>query len=493
MIRTVILLAAIVMVQAGACFSADAARTTLRVMTFNVWHGGDAGGQPLSQTVEVIRRSQADIVGIQESHGQEVNGVRPDHGAKIAEQLGWHFLGQEDRRCIVSRFPIDRATAGKWGVEIEYRSGHKLTFFNVHFAASPYQPYQLLEIPYGDYPFITTESQAIEWANKGRGDQVSSLVKEMQGPVSRGGPVVLTGDFNEPSCLDWTEKSRKAGLCPVAVDYPATRRVIDVGMKDTWRSVHKDEVREPGFTWTPVTRPDDPADHHDRIDFVFAAGTHVRVTASEVMGEASESADLVVTPWPSDHRAVVTTLTIAAPTTVSKNASSLKPHPDAVPNQHAAGEVDRPELVPFVVKDAGTLPGVVVDETQATLEGTWQYSTHTPPYVGLGYLHDQKRGKGRSSVTFTPQLPESGIWEVRLSHCYNVRRSTNTPVTIHHADGETTLRINQQQIPKHDRLFRPLGRFSFDAGRSGWVRISTEGTAGKYVIADAVQFLKVTE
>ena len=169
----------------------------------------------------------------------------------------------------------------------------------------------------------------------------------------------------------------------------------------------------------------------------------------------------------------------------------VKPHPDALPNPHKPGEVDNPKLVPFIVKNPGDLPGIVVDETEAVLKGSWRYSTHTPPYVGLGYLHDQKQGKGKSSVTYTPKLPKAGVYEVRLSHCYNIRRSTNTPITIHHADGEKTIRINQQKIPAHKRLFRSLGKFRFLAGKQGWVRISTEGTTGKYVIADAVQFIPV--
>lgn len=168
---------------------------------------------------------------------------------------------------------------------------------------------------------------------------------------------------------------------------------------------------------------------------------------------------------------------------------ALKPHPAAVRNTHAPGEVDRPELVPFIVADPAKLPGIVVDETAATLVGKWQYSTHTPPYVGLGYLHDMKDGKGEKSVTFTPDLPRAGRYEVRLAHCYNVRRTTNAPVTIRHADGETKLRINQQEEPPHGRLWRTLGTFRFAGGTNGWVRISNEGTEGKVVIADSVQFL----
>jgi hypothetical protein len=97
-------------------------------------------------------------------------------------------------------------------------------------------------------------------------------------------------------------------------------------------------------------------------------------------------------------------------------------------------------------------------------------------------------------VTFTPDLPKAGWYEVRLAHCYNVRRSTKTPVTIHHADGEKTVRINQQLEPEHGRLFRTLGTFRFQAGRNGWARVSNDGTeADKVVIADAVQFLPVSK
>ena len=175
-------------------------------------------------------------------------------------------------------------------------------------------------------------------------------------------------------------------------------------------------------------------------------------------------------------------------------AARLTPHPDAVPNPHPPGDVDNPALVPFIVADPASLPGIVVDDTAATLIGKWQYSTHTPPYVGLGYLHDQKEDKGKKSVTFTPTLPRDGRYEVRLAHCYNIRRATNAPVTIHHADGETTLRINQQEPAPHQRLFRTLGTFRFTAGRAGWVRIATDGTDPKHVvIADAVQWLPQDE
>lgn len=169
---------------------------------------------------------------------------------------------------------------------------------------------------------------------------------------------------------------------------------------------------------------------------------------------------------------------------------SIEPHPDAVPNSHAPGGVDVPANVKFIVTATKTLPGIVLDETDAVLNGKWQYSTHTPPYVGIGYLHDQNSDKGKKSVTWTPNIPKAGKYEVRLSHCYNVRRATNTPVTIVHASGKTTIRINQQEVPKHGKLFRSLGVFKFKKGKAGSITISNEGTDGKYVIADAIQLLE---
>lgn len=182
-------------------------------------------------------------------------------------------------------------------------------------------------------------------------------------------------------------------------------------------------------------------------------------------------------------------LVVIAFLTSGRLGVSVEPHPDAIPNTHAPGEVDIPANVKFIVIDPNSLPGIILDETDAILEGEWQYSTHTPPYVGIGYLHDQKSGKGKKSVTWTPDFSKSGKYEVRLSHCYNSRRATNTPVTIVHAKGTTTIRINQQDVPKHGKLFRSLGIFEFKKGKSGSVTISNEGTDGNYVIADAVQFL----
>lgn len=134
--------------------------------------------------------------------------------------------------------------------------------------------------------------------------------------------------------------------------------------------------------------------------------------------------------------------------------------------------------------------GIVVDDKQAVVVGDWKESKYSPAFIGDGYLHDEKTGKGQKSVTWTPQLPHSGQYEVRLSFAGANGRDTAVPVTVQHADGVKQLKVDQSQPAPIENLFVSLGTFRFDAGAKNFVRISTDGTTG-YVIADAVQFIPV--
>ena len=57
-------------------------------------------------------------------------------------------------------------------------------------------------------------------------------------------------------------------------------------------------------------KTDDPTTHHDRIDFVYYKGKGVILNGVQVVGENKENADIIVSPYPSDHRAVVAAFTL---------------------------------------------------------------------------------------------------------------------------------------------------------------------------------------
>lgn len=131
------------------------------------------------------------------------------------------------------------------------------------------------------------------------------------------------------------------------------------------------------------------------------------------------------------------------------------------------------------------LPGVVVDDSQAKLTGQWEASSTKRPFVDSGYRHDGNTGKGEKSARFEATLPR-GRHEVRLFYSALGNRASNVPVTVHHAAGSATLKVNQRQEPPLEGLAVSLGMFEFD-GR-GAVEVSNAGTDG-HVIIDAVQWL----
>lgn len=168
---------------------------TLRIMSFNLWVGGVQAGQALSQSADVMKL--ADVIDVQETQHESV-----DNSVAMARELGWHHFAQEGKKAVISRHPITGHTPDKSGVFIEVTPTLRICVFNVHFPASPYQPYQLLKIPYGEAPFISTESEAIDWARRSRGKPLQRMLDELVVVRDAGIPVFVTGDFNEPSYLD---------------------------------------------------------------------------------------------------------------------------------------------------------------------------------------------------------------------------------------------------------------------------------------------------
>ena len=137
---------------------------------------------------------------------------------------------------------------------------------------------------------------------------------------------------------------------------------------------------------------------------------------------------------------------------------------------------------------ARDLAGTVVDSAQAKAVGEWKHSQYSKHYVGEGYWHDDNKGKGEKTLTFVPELPRPGRYEVRLAYIHSPSRAADVPVTVFHADGETLVHVNQQEAPVIEGRFVSLGQFRFEQNGFGHVLVANEGTRG-HVTADAVQFV----
>ena len=273
-------------------------------MSYNIHRGGVVMlKQPLSQTAKVIQSAQADIVGI-----QETRSPRGDKLEELAKLLGWnHDMGKGSQ--ILTRYEILESLNS--GVKIKLDSGKEAYVFNLHLPSHPYQPYQLLGIRpkwhkhTNDITFIKTEAEAIEWAKKARGRELTKLLRLIRSIPDKQAPVFVVGDFNEPSHLDWTERAASAARHPIKVEYPNSLAMIKAGFTDAYRAIYHDEMKHPGYTWSSFYKFDDPTTHHDRIDFVYFKGKGIKLTEVKIVGENQKDADIVISPYPSDHRAVV--------------------------------------------------------------------------------------------------------------------------------------------------------------------------------------------
>ncbi|MFT3988235.1 endonuclease/exonuclease/phosphatase family protein [Aestuariivirga sp.] len=311
--RTLLLSAAVL---AGLALPAAADPQSLTLLSMNMWGAGANAQKPIDETVAVFKAVNADIIAVQETVPEpdpctaEVCQATENSRLKdLADALGYHyheFKHNTDNHWadgVLSKYPFGQETPNGVGVEIDV-NGRKIVVYSMNLDDAPYQPYQLLNIEYDKSPFIKTAAEAEEWASKTRGKALELLVADIKAEEAADAQFVM-GDFNEPSHWDWTENAVKAGHQPLAVNWPTTRGVEAQGFVDTFRTAFPDEVAKPGMTWTPTTSPDDKEDHHDRIDFILAKSKELKVISAGIVGEKAPEADLVVTPWPSDHRATM--------------------------------------------------------------------------------------------------------------------------------------------------------------------------------------------
>jgi hypothetical protein len=147
-----------------------------------------------------------------------------------------------------------------------------------------------------------------------------------------------------------------------------------------------------------------------------------------------------------------------------------------------------PQRTPPV--DPKSLPGIVLDDGDAKLTGTWLRSRSVPGYVGQHYLHDNNADKPNKSAVFKTTIPKAGKYDVRISWTPNPNRASKVVVSVVHAKGVRVLFVNQKKKPNLG-IFQSLGVYEFAAGKIGAVMITNGGTDG-HVIVDAVQFLPET-
>jgi endonuclease/exonuclease/phosphatase (EEP) superfamily protein YafD len=325
----------------------------LRVMTFNVREG--AKHVSLEAAAAAIRLADADVVGLQEPFGRT---------RRLARMLGWYAA---PRLHTISRFPIVQVPAGggRWA-HVLVAPGRVVAVANVHNPSWP----DGVGMVYGGAP-----RSAVLEAERGRKVRWTRPFVDALAPLGAAGePAFFTGDFNMPSWRDWTPRVvRELGWRPRSlrakaagprypVRWPVSLLLEEAGFRDSYREIHPDVIEEPGYTWlTDLVSYGGSTDLWDRIDFVWVLGPATTV-ASEIVGPRDRFTDLVSLPWPSDHRAVVSTFEVEpapAPTFVAPEDVRALIGQDLAVRFHAPAEAGRTVGVWAGGTDVGEDPPLV--------------------------------------------------------------------------------------------------------------------------------------
>ena len=143
--------------------------------------------------------------------------------------------------------------------------------------------------------------------------------------------------------------------------------------------------------------------------------------------------------------------------------------------------------------DAKSLPGIVLDDAQAKLTGTWSRSTTFKPHIGSRYLFNGERdsrdpGDGKSTATFRFQVPESGVYRLSMAYSAHETRARNVPVIVTSGSQAKEFTVDQTEPLPRDQLFRFVGQVQLESDVETTITISNQHTVG-FVIVDSLQLL----
>jgi exonuclease III len=265
----------------------------LKVLSWNIWGGGREFGTHvnLKRVIETIKGTQADVVTLIETYGS---------GEKIADALGYHFYLISSNLSIMSRYPIkETIKAFKpfnfGGAVLRLNNNQEVVVFDTWLH---YLPDYHSNIIKGE---MTAKELEKDESNT-RLAEVKAILKAIR-PYTKNAnaiPVIMAGDFNTNSHLDWTRATQQAHL-GYTIDWPVTKAMEKAGYIDSFREVKPDPLKYPGYSYWPFSYEQTGKRFvKDRIDYIFYKGEKLHTISSEVI-------DYHPVMFPSDHAFVLST------------------------------------------------------------------------------------------------------------------------------------------------------------------------------------------
>ena len=275
-----------------------------KVMAWNILHGANDIPNGIAHAIDIIEAINPDVILMVETYGS---------GKKIADALGYNFhliapegTALNDKHVnlsIMSKFPFGRRIdtdfpfyLGGREVIIDHQT---IRFFSNWFHY----------LPWNDAPETmgkTTEELLVWERTSGtRYEMIQKVLPELEAYAAETDsiPMVLGGDMNSPSHLDWSENTASVHN-NLVVPWYATKILEDIGLTDSYRLLHPNPTTHPGITWDTKGKRDE-----HRIDYIYFKGPKIKALKSEsykaFLGDTLSIKNQGI-PFPSDHGIVVT-------------------------------------------------------------------------------------------------------------------------------------------------------------------------------------------
>lgn len=314
----------------------------LTVLQMNIWQEGTMVKGGFDAIADEVARLNPDIVLFSEVRNYNGKQFIP----RILQALknrGKHYYGKNSKLDvgILSKHPISE----QYEVDAPNNNAvrilkakitikdHQIAAYSAHLDYTHYACY----LPRGysgvtwkklDAPVLDVAE--IEKANNEslRDEAIVGFLEDAR--KEKNSIVILGGDFNEPSHLDWTENTKNLwDHNGTVVRWDCSVLLTQNGFKDAFREKYPNPITHPGFTF-PSDNPGvdvskltwaPDADERDRIDFVYYKpqkglklkdAAVVGPTKSIIRGQRAEenSKDKFIQPqgvWPTDHKGVLVT------------------------------------------------------------------------------------------------------------------------------------------------------------------------------------------
>lgn len=316
--------------------------TELKIFQFNIWQEGTMIEGGFESIIKEIIRSDADFVTLSEV--RNYNGSR--FCDRIVEALSEHGLEYHSFYSydsgLLSRYPIiesatifpeknDQGSIYKLVADVD---GTKVSVYTAHLDYRNCAYYDVKGYNGSTWsqqePVLSIDTVLMLNRKSMRDDAIACLIKDANIDRDKGHVIIIGGDFNEPSHLDWIENAKnlfdRQGLI---IPWDVSMMLEKEGYKDTYRELFPNPATHPGVTY-PADCPEKElreltwapeADERERIDFIhYYPDSRLTLKESIIVGPSKEivrsqrvesiSQDLFLAPvtvWPTDHKGLIST------------------------------------------------------------------------------------------------------------------------------------------------------------------------------------------